>query len=609
MLVHCLAESFRSEVFFWRAVTNLSSFLFLICSFHRQLRGSCPQPCCVAWWNWQNWSQSLAWWCYIGSSWTSWPRTKHPILWSLSWCHDMSCETQQNDHAPQQTIQKNIFWITECVFYCNCEQPKQHTTRITRLNGDNSCPRLLSKFKDWHCKKTFDPGQLKRHAFKQRMLCLRKVLCFTWFGVTLVKQAWGSWSANWKPFVDLFVWKYWKLVSFLFLLSFLRGNPHKICLAGETKTRHINKSFVENGLGPPIPEEDLKTRLQIPGVAVGLVWTEVGRKTMVVESSLMKGSGKLIRTRQLGDVIKESAAIAVSCVLCLSFEFFQFVFCWLVWFAGFMDSDTSASFGLVTSPSFDRNRAEPANTATTVSHRIQYWPPLFASPCLLEHSHQHTTSVTSSVGIVTNQGMFDKFDLHIHFPAGAVSNDGPSAGVTLVSVITSLLTRTWLIPETALTGEFCCVTNHTNNKAIKFLSSKHAGEGWHCGAVLPVGGIKEKVLAATQQTSKGILPSKNRNNLIKVDTIEEVLSAVFENTVDVIGRSLIDFFFLCCWPTQCPARFCCCDLDFFSRSTTKKHMMTAYCLVLLRGVSFWSKNKKQQFWSDQFSFFDEKNCK
>lgn len=148
---------------------------------------------------------------------------------------------------------------------------------------------------------------------------------------------------------------------------------------------------------------------------------------MYVEASRIAGTGKLTLTGQLGDVMKESATLALN---------------WLK------------------------------------SHAL-----------LLD----------------INAETVEKSDVHIHFPAGAVPKDGPSAGVTIVTVLSSLFTGKVVRPRTAMTGEITLR-----------------------GYVLPVGGIKEKVIAAHQAgIHRVILPEKNEKNLVKVPKSVKVSS--FEN--------------------------------------------------------------------------------
>src|SRR5690606_27459044 len=92
------------------------------------------------------------------------------------------------------------------------------------------------------------------------------------------------------------------------------------------------------------------------------------------------------------------------------------------------------------------------------------------------------------------QNAFESKDLHIHFPAGAIPKDGPSAGVTVFTALVSLLTGQRIDPEVAMTGE---------------ISLR--------GLVLPVGGIKEKVLAAHRAGIKRVLlPSQNRKDEVEI---------------------------------------------------------------------------------------------
>ncbi len=148
-------------------------------------------------------------------------------------------------------------------------------------------------------------------------------------------------------------------------------------------------------LGAPRFENEVAMRTSVPGVATGLAWTPVGGDILFVESSRVPGSGKLILTGQLGEVMKESAQAAVTLV---------------------------------------KGHAE----------RLQIDPQIF-----------------------------ERSDLHIHVPAGAVPKDGPSAGVAIFTSLVSLLTQRTVRSDVAMTGE---------------ISLR--------GLVLPVGGIKDKTVAA-----------------------------------------------------------------------------------------------------------------
>jgi ATP-dependent Lon protease len=172
-------------------------------------------------------------------------------------------------------------------------------------------------------------------------------------------------------------------------------------------------------LGPPRFESETAMRLSVPGVATGLAWTPVGGDILFIEATRIPGSGRLILTGQLGDVMKESAQAALSIV---------------------------------------KNRA-------------------------------------AALGVDASR--FEKSDIHVHVPAGAIPKDGPSAGVAMFMALVSLMTDRTIRSDTAMTGE---------------ISLR--------GLVLPVGGIKEKVVAAHSAGIKQVmLPARNRRDY---DDIPEV---------------------------------------------------------------------------------------
>jgi ATP-dependent Lon protease len=194
-------------------------------------------------------------------------------------------------------------------------------------------------------------------------------------------------------------------------------------------------------LGAPKFESEVAMRTSVPGVATGLAWTPVGGDILFIEATRVPGSGRLILTGQLGDVMKESAQAALSIV---------------------------------------KNRA-------------------------------------AALGI--DPSRFDKSDIHVHVPAGAIPKDGPSAGVAMFMALTSLMTDRTVRSDTAMTGE---------------ISLR--------GLVLPVGGIKEKVLAAYAAGIKRImLPARNRKDyddipeiarreveFIWLERVEEAVAAALE---------------------------------------------------------------------------------
>ncbi len=169
-------------------------------------------------------------------------------------------------------------------------------------------------------------------------------------------------------------------------------------------------------LGPIKFDAEVAMRTSVPGVATGLAWTPVGGDILFIEATRMPGSGKLILTGQLGEVMKESAQAALSLV---------------------------------------KARAE-------------------------------------ALGIKAE--LLEKSDIHVHVPAGATPKDGPSAGVAMFTALASLLTDRPVRNDVAMTGE---------------ISLR--------GLVLPIGGVKEKVLAALRAgITTVMLPARNRRDLEEI---------------------------------------------------------------------------------------------
>ncbi|XP_071733774.1 lon protease homolog 2, peroxisomal-like isoform X1 [Rutidosis leptorrhynchoides] len=217
----------------------------------------------------------------------------------------------------------------------------------------------------------------------------------------------------------------------------------------------VDEEMLEKVLGPPkYDNKEAAERVVTPGVTVGLVWTAFGGEVQFVEATATAGKGDLHLTGQLGDVIKESAQIALTWV---------------------------------------RARATELNLATA-----------------------------------QESNLLEGRDVHIHFPAGAVPKDGPSAGVTLVTSLVSLFSRRRVRADTAMTGEMTLR-----------------------GLVLPVGGIKDKVLAAHRYGIKRvILPERNLKDLAEVPAavlgsleillakrMEDVLEHAFEGGCPVKKHS------------------------------------------------------------------------
>ncbi|HVY80580.1 MAG TPA: endopeptidase La [Steroidobacteraceae bacterium] len=219
----------------------------------------------------------------------------------------------------------------------------------------------------------------------------------------------------------------------------LRSAAVKIA-AGEATQVSLGPQDIPTILGPRRFENELAMRTSVPGVATGLAWTPVGGDILFIESSRVPGSGKLILTGQLGDVMKESAQTAVTLVKALA----------------------------------------------------------------------------SQLGFGT-EGL-DKQDLHIHVPAGAIPKDGPSAGVAMFMSLASLLANRTVRSDVAMTGE---------------ISLR--------GLVLPVGGIKEKVIAAARAGIRCvILPARNRKDFEDVpESVRQELKFVWaERVEDALAAAL-----------------------------------------------------------------------
>jgi ATP-dependent Lon protease len=206
----------------------------------------------------------------------------------------------------------------------------------------------------------------------------------------------------------------------------------------------VDQAFLEEALGPEKFLHEMAQGLTPPGVVTGLAWTPMGGEILFIESALMPGSGRLKLTGQLGEVMKESAEIALSLV-----------------------------------------RSQMAKSIPKFN--------------------------------------FEKQDIHIHIPAGAIPKDGPSAGITLVTALASLLTNKKVNPKLAMTGEITLR-----------------------GIVTPVGGIKEKILAAHRAgIEQVILCRRNQKDLNEIP--KEVIMKMKFDFVDTVAEVLqialgIEFF-------------------------------------------------------------------
>lgn len=212
-------------------------------------------------------------------------------------------------------------------------------------------------------------------------------------------------------------------------------------IAGGDATRIcVDAADLTDVLGPPKFENEVALRAALPGVATGLAWTPVGGDILFIEASQTPGTGRLILTGQLGDVMKESAQAAL----------------------------------------------------TLVKSRAQ--------------------------ALALDPSVFEKQDVHVHVPAGAIPKDGPSAGVAMYVALVSLLSNRPVRHDVAMTGE---------------ISLR--------GLVLPVGGIKEKVLAAMAAGIKVVmLPARNQKDLDDVpESARQQIEFIFLDNTDQAAQAAI----------------------------------------------------------------------
>ena len=225
------------------------------------------------------------------------------------------------------------------------------------------------------------------------------------------------------------------------ITSVLRKCARKIA-SGEVESVAVTAAMLEELLGPRIVKPDFLNRTNAVGIANGLAWTSVGGETLPIEVQVMdNGTGKITVTGSLGDVMKESAQLAVTWVRVHAEEY-----------------------------GIDPERLK-------------------------------------------------KCDLHIHAPEGAVPKDGPSAGVTLTTALVSCLSGVPVRGDVAMTGE---ITLHGN--------------------VLPIGGLREKSMAAYREGMKTVLiPKDNEPDLYDVD--EEVKKNLtflpMQNLSQVLAAALL----------------------------------------------------------------------
>ena len=209
----------------------------------------------------------------------------------------------------------------------------------------------------------------------------------------------------------------------------------------EEFTPELEAAEIEKILGVPRYSNDQYEGNEIPGVVTGLAWTEVGGDILFVESSLSKGKGQLTMTGNLGEVMKESATLAL----------------------------------------------------------------------------QWIRSNAGELGIPEEK--LSGFDVHVHVPEGAIPKDGPSAGITMVTSLVSTYTGKRLRKNIAMTGE----------TTLR-------------GRVLPVGGIKEKILAAKRAgITEIILSERNKKDIseIQPEYIDGLNFTYVGTNADVLNRALL----------------------------------------------------------------------
>ena len=209
---------------------------------------------------------------------------------------------------------------------------------------------------------------------------------------------------------------------------------------GKRPRKAVDVRRVRAALGKRRHYEEIRERIDRPGVATGLVWTPTGGEIIFVEAALTPGKGELKLTGQLGEVMKESAAAALSYLKARALD----------------------------------------------------------------------------IGI--DPSLFDKNDIHVHVPAGAQPKEGPSAGVTVLTAMASILTGRPARDDIAMTGEITLR-----------------------GRVLPIGGIKEKVLGAHRAGIRRVLlPTRNEADLDDIPTdLRAEMQLVMVDSIDQVLREAL----------------------------------------------------------------------
>lgn len=218
-------------------------------------------------------------------------------------------------------------------------------------------------------------------------------------------------------------------------------NAAKSIAMGDEYNVSVTPDDLQKILGRPRFLKDMYQDMDIAGVVTGLAWTAFGGDILFIETSLSKGKGKLTLTGNLGEVMKESAVIA------------------------------------------------------------------------LEYLKAHS----DDLGIKPE--IFDEWNIHIHVPEGATPKDGPSAGITIFTALASAFTQRKVKPYIAMTGEITLR-----------------------GKVLPVGGIKEKILAAKRANIKEIILSiENEKDIMEIEPeyLKGLTFHYVKDMIDVVKNALL----------------------------------------------------------------------
>ena len=225
------------------------------------------------------------------------------------------------------------------------------------------------------------------------------------------------------------------------IASVCRKVAKEIVNNGNKKKLVISYKSIPKYLGvPKYRHGEIEGKSEI-GLTIGLAWTEVGGELLVIEASIMEGTGKMVMTGKLGDVMQESVQAALTYI---------------------------------------RARAEQ-----------------FGLP----------------------KNFYNKIDIHVHVPEGAIPKDGPSAGIAMVTSIASALMKKKVRSDMAMTGEITLR-----------------------GRVLPIGGLKEKILAAHRGNIKMvIIPKDNEKDLAEVpQNVQNALKIVFVDHIDEVLKIAFD---------------------------------------------------------------------